>query len=73
MSSNNTSSGIGIFGCLFLIFATLKLAEVGAVAHWSWWWVSSPLWAPFCGVFIIWAIVEIVQGIARMFKPGWKD
>jgi len=32
------------FGIIFLIFLTLKLAEVGAVATWSWWWVTCPLW-----------------------------
>ena len=24
-----------------------KLAEIGVVATWSWWWVTSPLWIPF--------------------------
>tara|TARA_R110002096_G_scaffold339443_1_gene532775 strand:+ start:357 stop:581 length:225 start_codon:yes stop_codon:yes gene_type:complete len=32
------------FGLIFLIFLTLKLAEVGVVATWSWWWVACPLW-----------------------------
>lgn len=25
----------------------LKLAEVGDVASWSWWWVLGPMWIPF--------------------------
>jgi len=33
-------------GVLFIIFLTLKLAQVGVVAHWSWWWVFLPLWLP---------------------------
>jgi hypothetical protein len=47
MSNSSTQSGgIGICGCLTLIFVTLKLAEVGTVAAWSWLWVLSPLWLP---------------------------
>lgn len=46
-SKNTSSGGIGICGALFIVFLVLKLAEVGAVAHWSWWRVTSPLWLPF--------------------------
>lgn len=41
-----TSSGLGIGTILFLIFLTLKLAEIGPVQYWSWWWVTAPLWIP---------------------------
>lgn len=34
-----------------------KLAEVGAVAHWSWWWVTSPLWIPWVVMLPIVAVV----------------
>jgi len=37
------SGGIGLFGCIFIVFLFLKLAEIGTVATWSWWWVCSPL------------------------------
>ena len=37
----NTSNGIGLGTVLFLIFLTLKLAEVGPVQYWSCWWVTS--------------------------------
>ena len=56
MATQTSSGGIGLAGALFLIFLVLKLTEVGAVAHWSWWWVTSPLWMPFvvvCGVFVL--------------------
>lgn len=43
---NNSSSGVGLFGLVFIVFLVLKLAEVGAVADWSWWWVTAPLWGP---------------------------
>ena len=54
--------GIGIPGVLFVLFVGLKLAEVGPVAVWSWWWVSAPLWVPaalllafagFCGIMAV--------------------
>ena len=56
-----TTGGLSIGTVLFLIFLTLKLAEVGPVANWSWWWVTSPLWIPLA---LIGAIVAIVVGIA---------
>ena len=36
-----TSSGIGIFGLLGIVFIVLKLCKV---IHWSWIWVLSPFW-----------------------------
>lgn len=60
MSSNNSSSsgGIGILGLMFLIFMTLKLT---GFIHWSWWWVTAPLWGVFAllGLFLL--IVLIVS------------
>lgn len=48
-----SSGGLGIGGVLFLIFVTLKLAQLGVVADWSWWWVTSPLWITFGLVFVV--------------------
>lgn len=45
--SNKSSAGISLFSGVFLIFLALKLAQVGVVASWSWWWVTAPLWLPF--------------------------
>lgn len=46
MSDDSASrrTGIGFTGALTILFVGLKLAEVGTVATWSWWWVLSPLW-----------------------------
>lgn len=41
-----SKNGIGFGSLLFLVFLVLKLAEIGTVATWSWWWVTSPLWIP---------------------------
>ena len=35
---------IRFLGLLFLVFLALKLAEIGVVETWSWWWVTAPLW-----------------------------
>jgi hypothetical protein len=60
-----TTGGLGIGTILFLIFLTLKLAEVGPVAKWSWWWVTSPLWIPFALVGIIAAVLIAIGVIAN--------
>ena len=44
--SKGSSSSIDLLNLLGLIFVTLKLAGVGAVANWSWWAVLSPFWVP---------------------------
>lgn len=58
-SSSSSSSGIGFFGLLGVLFIALKLT--GHIT-WSWLWVLAPIWAPaliglsiFLGVFI-WAL-----------------
>ena len=53
--SNKGSNSLGLGTILFLIFLTLKLAGVGVVATWSWWWVFSPLWIPLSllGVLVL--------------------
>ena len=63
-----TTGGLGIGTILFLIFLTLKLAEVGPVAKWSWWWVTSPLWIPLALVGVIAAIVVGIGVIAYKLK-----
>ena len=54
-----TTGALGLGTILFLIFLTLKLAEVGPVAKWSWWWVTSPLWIPLALVMTIATIVGL--------------
>lgn len=44
---NSTSSGIGFFGLLTIVFIVLKLTNVIA---WSWWWVLAPLWGPILAI-----------------------
>ena len=63
-----SGNGIGIGTVLFLIFLTLKLAEIGQVATWSWWWITSPLWIPIVLVLGIAAIALILAGFVKLFK-----
>jgi hypothetical protein len=62
------SGGIGFFGILGLIFIGLKLAEVGAVATWSWWWVLSPLWGPLVVGFGLWAVFAVIVCIITILR-----
>jgi len=42
--SSSSSSGIGVFGLLGVLFVGLKLT---GFIHWSWWYVTLPFW---CGI-----------------------
>lgn len=58
MSNNkSTSSGIGFFGLLTIVFITLKLCNV---IEWPWLWVLSPLWASL-------GVVLVVLGVLYLF------
>ena len=67
MSSKSTAS-FPIFGILGLIFVTLKLAEIGTVATWSWWLVTLPFYGPIALVLGVFLVVAIVAGIAEVLK-----
>ena len=64
----NTSNGIGLGTLLFLIFLTLKLAEIGPVQYWSWWWITSPLWIPLLLIVSIIGIVALIAIVADNLK-----
>jgi len=59
------SGGIGFCGLLAIVFIALKLAGIGAVANWSWWWVLSPLWIPFAVALVIIVVLLVLVVIAR--------
>lgn len=73
MSSNVEvrSGGIGLCGMVFIVFLILKLAEIGAVASWSWWWVTAPLWGPFVLVLGIVAVIFLFAGIAALLGAAF--
>ncbi len=41
MSSKNSSSGIGFWGLLTIVFIALKLC---GIISWPWIWVLAPIW-----------------------------
>jgi len=66
--SNGSSAGIGLCGGVFLVFLILKLAEIGVVASWSWWWVTAPLWMPLALTIVILIIMLIGYIIKESVK-----
>ena len=57
---SNKSGGIGFFDLLAILFIGLKLTNH---IEWSWVWVLSPIWIPFC----IAVLFLIIIGIAAIF------
>ena len=58
---NKGSTSLGFGSLLFLIFLTLKLADVGVVATWDWLWVFSPIWIPLVAIFIFVLIAALLK------------
>jgi hypothetical protein len=65
MEKSKQSSDTGFFTILFLIFLTLKLAGLGVVADWSWWWVTAPLWLPIVAALMVLAVAAFIKLIAE--------
>ena len=59
-SKSSSSSGIGVLGLLGVVFVTLKLLGITAVAEWSWWYVTMPFWGCLALIFGIFAIVFLI-------------
>lgn len=67
-SKNSSGSRIGVCGLLGIVFVTLKLLGITAVANWSWWWVTLPFWG-FAALFVI---VFLLAGLYGAIK-GMQD
>ena len=63
--NNKGSQSLGLGTILFLIFLTLKLADVGVVATWSWWWVFSPILIPIAALLVIFIVIGLATYINR--------
>jgi hypothetical protein len=70
MSPESNQRGIGLSGFVFCIFLFLKLAEIGVVATWSWWWVTSPLWIPLAFVGLLLGIILSIAGLGALFSAS---
>jgi len=74
MEKNNKSTSLGFGTIVFLIFLTLKLAGLGMVATWSWWWVFSPILIPLAAILIPLAaivIILLIVGIATYINDKY--
>ncbi len=59
-NNNNTKSGVGFCGLLFIVLLLLKVGVVETqVVTWSWWAIFAPLWVPTAIVFSILAVIAI--------------
>lgn len=67
-NDNSSSGGVGIFTVLLILFIALKLLKVDPVAHWSWWWVLSPLWIPLGLIALVFVLFVIGLGIYKLAK-----
>ena len=57
----NSSSGIGVYGLLGVVFVVLKLTNY---IDWSWWYVTLPFWGGIVlGIFIL-----IITFLVYLFK-----
>jgi hypothetical protein len=50
----------GIAVPLFIAFLVLKLTGNTSIAHWSWWWIFSPLWIDAAVTAILFAVFAFV-------------
>ncbi len=53
---------------LFFVLFTLKLAQIGEVQHWSWLWVTTPLWLPATILLSLWGVVVGLLTIAKFIQ-----
>lgn len=64
ISKSKSFVKIGFWTGMFLVLLFLKLGEFGIVANWSWWWITSPLWAPTSVLIIGTIAMTIIVRIA---------
>ena len=65
--NSSSSSGIGIFGLMFIVMFAGKIFGVAPVATWSWWWVTAPLWG-----FPVFLLVVAGGDDIRLVWEGWE-
>jgi hypothetical protein len=61
-NSESSSSGIGVFGLLGVVFVALKLT---GYIDWSWWYVTLPFWGGLAFALIAFVIIAVLAFIFR--------
>lgn len=67
--SSSSSTGIGFFGALGILFIGLKLA---GVIDWSWVWVTAPLWGGFALALVVIAIYCALLYFGNKPSNRWR-
>jgi hypothetical protein len=67
-TEKTTSGSIGLGTIVFLIFLVMKLGEIGQVAEWSWFWVTSPLWIPIAFLLGLGVTATLISLILLFFN-----
>lgn len=62
------SGGVSILGLLGVVFVTLKLVGITAVAGWSWWMVTLPFWGGMAVVLLVLLLIALVMGVVALFS-----
>lgn len=52
--------GFPISSLLGVAFVVMKLGGWGAVANWSWWWVTVPFWGPVSILIGFWLLFIVI-------------
>ena len=66
---NKSTLGSSVVLTLLIVFTTFKLTNV---INWSWWWVTSPLWAPTVGVLGLTLLSVILTKLAAVLEQAKK-
>lgn len=62
MSEGSSSSGVGFFSLLTIVFIVLKLCNV---IDWAWVWVLSPIWISAILAVVVLIIYLIVSYVSN--------
>lgn len=65
-SQQYKSGGVSAGGLLGVVFVVLKLLGITAVASWSWWWVTLPLWGGIATVAVLGVLILVVVGLMQL-------
>ena len=68
MSENKVvyRGGTNVLGLLGVVFVTLKLLGITAVAGWSWWLVTAPFWGGLAVVLVVLLVMVLLAGVVAI-------
>ena len=68
--SSSSSSGIGFFGLLQLVFIVLKLC---GIIHWSWIWILMPTLLPITLILVVCLVIVLRCCVLHLFSKKNKN